>query len=72
MMVEQVQQVLEQVAGYFFCLTGSKYLNTVQDQNCSFLFWTTNKQRIEENENKINNLPMNKMNEWSITNKEHK
>ncbi len=22
---------------------GSKYLNTVQDQDCSFLFWTMNK-----------------------------
>jgi hypothetical protein len=35
MMVDQVQQrVLERVAQ----VTGSKYLNTVQDQNCSFFF----------------------------------
>jgi hypothetical protein len=31
---------------------GSKYLNTVQDQNCSLLFWTTNNQRIDEEWNK--------------------
>jgi hypothetical protein len=61
MMGDQVQQrVFEQVAQ----VTGSKYLNTVQDQNCSFLFWSTNKQRINENESKINNRTMNKINEW--------
>jgi hypothetical protein len=62
--LEQVQRVLEGVAG-------SKYLNTVQDQNCSFLFRSINKQRINENENKANNRTKNKINERFITNKEH-
>ncbi len=41
---------------------GSKYLNTVQDQNCSFFFWTTNNQRIYENETNNNekNYPTTK------------
>ncbi len=35
-----------------------------------FFFWTTNKQRIDEDENnKINDRTMYKINEWSITNK---
>ncbi len=34
-----------------------------------FLFWTTNKQRINENENKTNNRTTNKINERLITNK---
>jgi hypothetical protein len=51
----RVQWVLERVAG-------SKYLNTVQDQNCSFSF-EQQQANFNENENKINNRTTNKTND---------
>jgi hypothetical protein len=68
MMVDQVQQrVLEQVA----LVTGNRQRdrNNWTQFRIRIFFWTTNKQRIDENENKINNWTMNKINERLITNK---
>jgi hypothetical protein len=43
-------------------VAGSKYLNTVQDQNFSFSF-EQQQAKFNESENKINNRTMNKINE---------
>ncbi len=47
--------------------TGSKYLNTVQDQNCSLLFSNNNNNKHWWKWNKANNRTMNK-NKWTINN----
>ncbi len=56
--------------------TGSKYLNTVQDQNCTFLF-LNNEQRIKKakesmKNNKTKKESNNEQNKWTtITNNKH-
>jgi hypothetical protein len=59
---------------YFFCLTGSRIEIPEHGSGSELFFSFLNKikQRIDENENKINNQTMNKINERLITNKEHK
>jgi hypothetical protein len=49
-------------------LTGSKYLNTVQGQNCSFLISNNNNNKHWWKWNKASNRTMNKINEQLIRN----
>jgi hypothetical protein len=53
--------------GYFFCFTGSKYLNRVQGQNCSFSF-EQQSTKLKWKCSKMNNQTTNKINEQIITN----
>jgi hypothetical protein len=67
--VEQVAGTAGTSSALRVTWTGSKYLNTVQDQNCSFLFFE------QQNKhwwtwNKANNRTMNKINERLKTNNE--